>query len=280
MADSVFQIIEGSQLVDSATSRLLLTRGLITNIQADSDPDPEIIWRAKTACEAAGYVMGSALNVLHPEMIYQQLVIRGFTNNGCIVELRHETPVFGGAATALILRNRSYVSSINTNMYRDTAGNVHGIRVPGITIEGEQVGDDLGTISMLKPMRARQVFALTYGQPANGGEDAVGFVNNANWQSKPPGFWLMTEFETDISRYSGYYTMQATAITQVTHPWVYFSTLQSRQTGRYAQIAAAEIANLGNLPYLPGSLTQATGGGMVRVDPYLFANFAAIFGIN
>lgn len=282
MSTDTFHVIEGYTYDTTATTQRLEIPGFIDGITTDSDPDPEVIHRAQAAVLAHFGAFGTAL-AGHTSLTLQHIVCRGVSNNSCSVRVIFENPFFGGPPSTIILRDRSYLGSITTNTITRVATNQRfPILVNGgdfVDSDGANVHmkDDYAEITYPRPMRCIQAYALTYGAPANNGQDAVGYVNNATWRGLPIGYWLVSEFETDISRFSGYYTMTAAAVTKITEDWSHLSYLRSERTGKYMKVDQADIDALMAPPY-----ANDTNGitGATRSGPHPLYSLPFVFGIN
>src|SRR4051794_37325976 len=112
------ELINGTTLeLSSVGSSRKIVRGMVENLQVDTaTPDPEVIWRAQDACAAAGFALGTPL-ANHPGLVLQRIIIRGFTTDGCIVDLFYEQPVFGFTPSTLIVRKRSFMSERSANTF-------------------------------------------------------------------------------------------------------------------------------------------------------------------
>jgi hypothetical protein len=105
----------------------------------------------------------------------------------------------------------------------------------------------------------------------------VGCVNKTPWLGLPAGFWLLTAFSTTISRFDGYYSTQATAITKNFEDWSEFGILQNKQTGRYVTVTESDVSKIRNSPYAYGVFR---GNGVVRVGAYPPTDFFGLFGFQ
>jgi hypothetical protein len=261
----------------------------------------------------------------HPEYVLMRIVIQPDPNSdsSATAQLIYETAQFGAGQppstfvitdkSALTTRQTHYIPGINRKQKISLAWEPHPDKPyePGVP-------EDLVTISILFPMRVMTIDALIYGRPTEG-QDFVGYVNGALWPTLPggafpnlifeygdatfptasrlqkdKGFWLLTEYATQRSRYSGYFTLSAQAQSRVIEDWSECIQLRDKKTGRFVQISKtidlgdAIIAALMAAPYQygivrgtpqPGNNDNMTRNvGVARVGPYPSTDFVQIFG--
>jgi hypothetical protein len=140
------------------------------------------------------------------------------------------------------------------------------------------------------------VSVLAYGNPTSDGGDYIGTVNDDDWPasvvgmtSKPTGYWLINKFETMTSKFQGYYTVEAAALTRTNEDWSEYGILRSRVSGKYAMVTdtehtppswdyAADAAAVS--PYSYGIMYREPNKGILRVGPYPTSSFASLFGFG
>jgi hypothetical protein len=278
-ATSTFHIIEGSLAEETPQQARIIVNGMIDNLQVDSDPDPEVIVRAITACKSAGYIIGNAVPGMTTTTtaVLQRILVRGYSNNSCHAQLFYESPTIGGPASALIVRRRSYLAPHAQNTIQLEDGTRLILAIPAYTDPdtGEVIKGDMANITFLRAMRSISVSGLVYGTAPPVDDDYIGYVNSGTFKGKPTGYWLMSEYETDISRYSGYYTFSCTALTKNTEPWSEYQSLYNTRTHKWLIPPTVGMNALTSAPYAQGATTT---GGAIRVDPYPTVNFTPIFG--
>lgn len=278
MAESLtLEILDETTLELTAQTGRKVTKFAIGGLTTTDTPDPEVLWRAWTYLISQGYAFNAGLSVTHPTLTLQRVVIRGYTTDGVVGFMYHETPFFGGPASALIVRRHGGMTQNTSNTYTASGGARLPIVVPGITLaDGSKVEADYADTGGLEPLDVLNVTGLTYGAPSSGGVSVRGYVNNATWQGYPVGYWLCTEFNTDISQYQGYYTYSHTAVTRVTKDWGEIATLRNEKTGKYVTVAAGDVTSLSTAVYTNG-LTSVPGG--VKVGRYPMTYLGAAFGL-
>jgi hypothetical protein len=274
--DLTLELLDGNELDATVTSQRKVTPFLISGLAVDSDPDPDVTWNAKQLLADNGYTLGSNLSG-RTNMILSRIVVRGYTNDGVVGFMVHQSPSFDILSVSLI-RRRSYMAGRSSNTFIDSTGKRRAIKVAAVTdsATGETFKEDYVTIDYPQPMQALQTYTLRFGQPPPPNQ-VFGRVNDGPWNGLPTGYWLMNEYETDQSVYAGYYTVTATAISQVVSPWMFAGILRSQKTGKYypttdPDIASTVAAYVNDLVAVPG----AVGVGPYRTS----AAFPSTFGIN
>jgi hypothetical protein len=106
----------------------------------------------------------------------------------------------------------------------------------------------------------------------------VGKVNNGVWRNKPQGYWKCIQWETRLSRYSGYYTLEAAAATKGNEDWSDTEILFNPATGDAVTPAAGDVTFAANATYNYGIIVNSPG--ILKVGLYSLANFGAVFGIS
>jgi hypothetical protein len=284
MATSTFNLIEDGELESTLNVSRFVVKGIISGITADSGNDQEILWRALAACATAGRALNSELSG-HPGILLQRIVLRGFTNDGCYVWLYYETPNFGGTpVSALLVRDRQTMTSNRSNSFVDANGKRRPIAVRGGTFTVSQgtgasitvkIDDDIATLDGLDPCWVVEISGLTYGARSNNGRSIFGRVNSDSFMGLGPGYWLVTENETDISRYQSYFTFSFAAASRVTKDWSEITYLRSELTGKFIKPKDTDINILNGGNYV-NDLVQVDGAS--RVGRYPMAPFAPVFG--
>lgn len=277
MAESLtIEILDETTLEVTAQTARKVTKFAIGGLTTTDTPDPEVLWRAITYLSGLGYTFNTPL-AGHTALTLQRIVIKGYTTDGVVGFMYFETPFFGGPASALIVRRHGGMTQHTSNTFVAAGGARLPIKVAGITLaDGSKVDEDYADISGLDPLDVLNVTGLTYGAPSGGGVSVRGYVNNATWQGFPAGYWLCTEFDTDISQYQGYYTFAHTAVTRVTKDWGELARLRNDKTGKYVKIDSGDETFLSTAPY-----TNALNGvpGAVKVGRYPMTYLGSAFGL-
>jgi hypothetical protein len=161
--------------------------------------------------------------------------------------LTFETPYGFARRVSYIIRNSAFLSNVETNMLPGCEANAAvGARDSArAEVDGEdsKIKDDVVTLRIFRPMRQISVSVLAYGSPTSDGGDYIGTVNDDDWPvlvegmtSKPTGYWLMNKFETMTSKYQGYFTVEAAALTRTNEDWSEYGILRSRRDWKYAMV--------------------------------------------
>lgn len=268
-------IIDGAQLEAEAISQQYVRTGLVTDITAVGDPDPEMLWNVLTILATAGITLSpaSALSLAHPTLFLRRVRVTGFATNGARVALLYSTPDLG-PPSAFIVTDSSTLTSYQTDLLPGTRV---PLRIPDTTIKGGGVvGGDNVLFNFLRPIRKVGVAAVSYGvtKPSNG---IVGKVNAGLWNGKAQGFWLCDSWITSTSRFAGWYTLQASAITKEDEDWSESGMLIDRATGKRVELidSTATATAMMALAYAFGIIYA--NDGMIRVGPYKTQSFAPQF---
>jgi hypothetical protein len=294
--------IQQSQFEENGLVKRYVRGALIKGMTVEDGKEIDFLFNAGNKDIVPGMPqMGEALSASHPDL---QLTRRQFIplNGGLIrCALTFETPYGFAAQSSYIVRNSAFLSNIETNMLPG-AGRTP-LSVPGFS-QSEIVGNDskipgdVVTLRIFRPMRQITVSVLAYGSPTSDGGDYIGTVNDDDWPvnvegmtSKPTGYWLMNKFDTMTSKYQGYFTVDAAALTRTNEDWSEYGILRSRDTGRYAMVTdpdtthvpphwdyAAEAVAV--KPYKYGIMYRRADKGILRVGPYETSSFATLFGFG
>jgi len=217
----------------------------------------------------------------------------------------------GLAPSAYVITSRAYPRTLTTNRFIGTNAPLlceydpDGIGVPVAPAEADffepEHPKDMCLQNVFAPMRAVQVSQLIYGDPtpqqtfngggplvAQGGGDKGDFichVNEGAWRGKDTGYWMLSEYATTKSKFQGYYTTEATAITKVLEDWSETSILRHSQTGKYVNYPgmADDIARAMKRGYRRGYI-YGNGPdekkGFIRVGHYPTVSFSNLFGFK
>lgn len=281
-------------------------------------PKYEAMFLAQQAISAA-----AAANPItnHPEYALMRILIESDpgSDSSALAQLIYETAQFGAGQppSTFVIVDDQVLTMRQTNYLPGTKQKIALAWQPHPDKPYESgIPEDLVTMSFLFPLRTIEIDALIFGRPTQG-QDYGGHVNHAPWPTsaggpfnlvfeygnsqfptasglqKDKGFWLLTRYTTRRSRYAGYFTLHAQAMSRVIEDWSEFAHLMNTKTGRYVQISKtiAEgdtiIGNLMAFPYTQGirkgiPLGPPDNGsrdvGVARVGPYPVTDFSAIFG--
>jgi hypothetical protein len=274
--------IEGSQLeVEMAQGRCVRT-GIMDGVDTTDDPY-QLLFEVINQLVNRGITLNppSPLSQYQPFMLLRRVRVLGIADRSARVALFYETPEFG-TPTAYLLRHSTVLTSYQTDLLPGTRiplriKDAYDLITDGGISTGFKIPGDNVLFTFLKPLESIQVYALTYGQPKDS-RASVGKVNNNDWQGKAKAMWLLSEWTTDQYKYSGYYTLNAAAISRVDEDWSESGILINRQTGKKIHVqdenttAQAMMAQ----PYSFGIIYN--NNGMMRVGPYGMTDFLALFG--
>jgi hypothetical protein len=221
----------------------------------------------------------------HPELILSQIICEGFGDTSARGRLIYETMDFGGQPSVYIIRDSGTTVIEHTNMMPGTRIPFRFGWAPIVADVGkfDPVPPDSPMMAFKFPNRIISVSALIYGHPTSG-QQYMRYANSAAWPTSPTsddhpafgiGYWLLTNYQTDYSRFSGYFQLDAAAESRVIEDWSYNSILRNHRTGQYVKVEDADMAAL-MAPAYDNTVTY--GNGIMRVGPYPLIDFADIFG--
>ena len=263
--------------------------GIIKNIPVNtSTPDYAVL---EKALAASGMPAMGDLMPGYSNMFLSHIRIIPAAYKTCRVLLTYEENTWP-VATAYVLRDRSYLAQRQTEFLPGTKQVIEvafkGTRTISTVDENgnpisaavdEVIARDKVAMNLLLPMRQINATAIVFGDVPDDIQDLIGKVNNATWRGKDKGYWLITELETDVTRYKGYFTYSVTAMTKVNEDWSEYGVLVNHLTGRYAPIKQSDVDDLVADPYSYG-ITAPADSGIVKVCPYEEADYNGILGFS
>lgn len=282
--------------LDAIQSRVI--RPCVVKGMTDSSTaDPDAIFKAYDAIVAAGVPLGT----VHPtrsNFILRRFLITPISQTSALVRLVYETGLFNGPASVVIITDRTVNTTYESDLMPGTRIpiRIHPTLVTFIDHAGDPqirlIPGDTVTLKMRRPTRAIGIQALIYGTPGAGYGDLVGCVNDNDWPTTavatdyPIGYWMLDGWTTSYSKYSGFYQLDALAISRVDEDWSETVTLVDEQTGKKVPVDAADITAMIAPPYSVGEIWPALatdpdtydGKGIARFGYAQTTNFATIFG--
>lgn len=270
--------IEGAELQDSGDQgRIRVRTGLITGMDVNpGDSDHTVLERALAV---------SGMPTLrqqwpdNPFLILNRIGIIGLSNDVLRVRLQYEPVSFAGlpAATAFILTDDTTTIEEESSIHPTgtacrttwTSGGVSITNIPH-------------TFRVFKPLREIRISAIKLGQPDHQ-KNISGSVNDSEWPvgmgALPKGYWYVNRFRTTLSRYSGYFQLEASAITRVTRNWMLESLPVDPSTGKYLKVSNIEINAAITRPY-EYAFVSGLLGGIGLYGPGPLASFPDSFGFG
>jgi hypothetical protein len=291
--------IRDSQFEQEGQITRYVRGALITGMTVEEGREIDFLFNAGNKDVVAGMPqMNEGLSASYPGL---KLTRRQFIPlNGGLIRcfLTFETPFGFAAQSSYIIRNSAFLGNVETNMLpgsRRAPLSVPGFSRAEVDGEDSSIKDDVVTLRIFRPMRQISVSVLAFGSPTSDGGDYIGTVNDDDWPvlvegmtSKPTGYWLMNKYETMTSKYQGFFTVEAAALTRTNEDWSEYGILRSRKTGKYAMVTdtqdpprwdyAAEAVAV--KPYKYGVMYRKPGAGILRVGPYETTSFASLFGFG
>lgn len=277
MSTIIFDTIKGSLLdVQSAPGSNIkqqVRTGIIKDLDVVGSSDAEVLNKAFDAITAA-----VPFGTPHPRGDvgpFNRLILRPIESisNMLRFEMVYGTGAMSGNS-AYLLRYSTVMQSYNTRFLPGTGRNR---RIATLDFKDPDTGKTVKAnsinMTLMRPIRTISVTSIQTGAPEEGDDDMVNLVNNAPWQGKPRGYWLVTGYETAISFYQGYYQASATVMTKGNENWFEVGVLVDPTTGLPVKVDEAKLGaalksyDYGVFPY----------EGFVVVGPYETENFNVIF---
>lgn len=269
--------IQDASLTEEGVAQVRVRSGIVTDIDIDptGSTDKEVLAKARDAVYAE-IDPGDSWSVSEPNLRFRRLQVLPVAFNAARVLATFDTNN-GGLLTSYIIRDDAFVQQVRTNMVPGTREPIVVSWTATAPATGSVPADNI-TFDVPLPVRAITVTSLNLGAPPTGYQEAVGYVNDATWYGKPVGYWLLTRFRSDVSKYQGSYAIEATAMSRNYADWSETGTLVNKLTGKYVTVDPTEITNMNALTYSRGIIYP--GNGVVRVGPHPTTNFSTIFGFS
>jgi len=268
--------VEGSE-IDITSARPTKTRGgLVTGINGDPATALDQIL---AACTAAGFALGSTATFGGVTVYLHRIVARTFSDDSARVQLIYDSD-FGGTSTAYIITFQGYEQAYQNNR-------LPGTRIPLLVPKWTDPADannsvqaDLATATFSYPMRQVTVSGIKIGSPPAPGtyDGFIGYGNASTFLGLPVGYWKIVSGGSSISKYSGYYSYNLSAVTKNIEDWSQIFTLFNHKAQIYVTIAATNDASLKSPAYSNGIIASVPGG--LRVGPYPLTNYFSLFGFS
>ena len=269
-ASLILDTIEGGSLTIGGDATELVRGGIIRGIPTGDDK-----MLLFDAMECDGWpIDGSPFSDDKPDLVLRRARLQPIGSDVCRVEFVYQTPTlqFGGFSSWVIRK-----SSRNSQM--ETA------RVPGIlgvsggqTIELGFLGSVDGVTQVVPtrpatmrfnlPLTELSATAIVLGNPETDISTWNGYVNDKTFYGRAKGHWLVDEAGTEISAYTGYYTVFARLLARPLMDWSEWKFVQDPITGALLYTSAHKTAAEA-LAYSHGVINATpTLSGFVRVGPY------------
>jgi hypothetical protein len=249
----ILDTLQGSALDASLARQSRVIRGgIVTGVDMAPDTnagDPEALFKLRNAI---GIPYGSQISATYPTYTLQRIFIVGIEPGGARFQLIYETPDFSGLppSTYVIFDSATLQPVGNVNLM---PGTKQLLRIAGITLsDGTKIPERKASFNFTQNLRVVGVSALLFGQPQDL-QDTVGKVSVGVWRNKPQGYWKCIQWETRLSRYSGYYTLEAAAATKGNEDWSDVEMLFNPATGDVVTPPAAMSRSLRMLRTTTGS---------------------------
>lgn len=261
--------IRGSELQYGGEGTNFTRTGMIRDIPTGDDYKLLFDARDVTGMPQEGDALDDDL---YPDLVLRRIKLNPLGPSTCGVELLYQTPTFTfGGFSAWVLRKSARSSMTETSV------------VPG---EGSEISIGFsGTVDSVThtvaarpqrmlfplPLRELSATAIVLGEPSQDISEWVGYVNKNPFYGRPKGHWLVDEAGSEISVYSGYYTVYARLLARPGQDWSEYQFLTSAVTGdvwyNAADYAAAKV-----LDYSHGIINATPStSGFARVGAHPLA---------
>lgn len=276
--------IEGAQLQADFTGKYRVRTGTVEGIDVVGNPDSAVLDKA---LDAQGMPQLGSTDPIYPLTLLSKVGVFPISNDAVRVRLEY-APINFGATTAYIFTDGTSLVNELTSIH-PTAGAVRvGLNK---TYNDVIIPDQTLTFDVPRPCRQISINAYLVGQPAQQ-PNLVGNVNSDTWPvgANPlaSGYWLMSEYKTSLSKWSGWYSLTASAISKTFENWMMRGAIIDPSTGKFvapSQNGAvaggynAAVQQFASIPYAYG-VTSAPQLGLASVGWFPMTAFAAAFGFG
>jgi len=261
--------------------------GDVLDVDVVEGDEVEVLW---DALSEINITLGDSLPG-HSELKLDRVSARVVSYRQIRAMLIYEEPQIGSFAsnTVSVFTNDTFLSSYRTNR---VPGSRQPIVINGFSgrsqpedVEAFTIGSpDYVTFDFFRPTKQISISAIKVGNgnEEDGNSDYVGYTNDAEWRGSPRGYWLVSQFKTSVSKYTGFYSVEAACINRVIEDWSEFGTLRNELTGKYINsdlsIVTNPLAAAMAEDYDHGIIYNVKNSGIVRVGPYPATNLSALFG--
>jgi hypothetical protein len=217
----------------------------------------------------------------HTNLILSKIFLKPVSDNAASVQIVYDQLAFANPSSYLIT-DSGWMRTYQTNYMPGTR--------ESLKVNWTPTGAQIGMIppipkqnvlfTFMQPMRRITLQALIYGRPT-AGVNYLGYANDDAWPTSggspplPEAHWVLSDYRTDYAKYSGYFTLSASALGNVMEDWSSFGILRNAQDGRYAQIPDADWSTMIASPYSYGPQFY---NGVIKVGPYPTISFESLFG--
>jgi hypothetical protein len=276
--------IDGNELVQDGQIWRFTRTGVIKDIDVTPGSEMEFLWDCQNNNVVAGMPQNADPCPGHPLLRLTQRRFVPMSHDSARVFLVYETPQ-GFPTTSYLLRDETTLTEVETQFIPGTRKQIF---IPGYSTDTTTFVGDAVTMRFRLPIRSLSVSLVGIGsvQQSN---NYVGYCNDGSWQGKAKGYWLMDQFRTMQSKYQGFFSLEAVAVTKSYEDWSQTGALFNKLVGKYFEVDQAVIDATNALPYAYGEIANKSASdpdawvppkfsGYIRIGPYPMANFTSIFG--
>ncbi len=142
---------------------------------------------------------------------------------------------------------------------------------------GDTIVEDFVPMTFRRPSPVVVFEGIKAGSPDDGGSDYIGCVKDATFRSRPIGGWMLDDWTTNFSKYTGYSQFRIQIIGNVLgRDWGTLGTLYNSLVGKYVDVDEGDISTALGIPYKYGIIQPSAGTGVVRVGGYPTCSFTGI----
>jgi hypothetical protein len=249
--------------------------GLVTGISGDP---ATAIDQVVAAITAGGLPLGKIGTIAGQSAYVQRVAGRAVSSDTFRVQI-----FFGGEsgtfASAYVISDRSYTQAYQSNRIPGTR---EQMLIPRWTdTEGlNAVPADLAMVTWQYPMREITVSGLKAGSPPDDNQYAgkIAHANQERFLGLDPGYWYVNGASTTDSKYQGYYSYSASAVTKTIEDWSELFTLFNARVNKYVDLDKDLDKRVRGAKYKYGIIDSDEG--ILRVGPFPPTSFQQLFGFT
>lgn len=287
-ATVIWDTVEGQEFDLGTIQGYRLRTALIKDLDLTDTPDPEALDKAIAALGADGLAWLSTFSTLYTAFRLTRIIIKPITAKMVRAYMYYTLPEIIGAS-AYIVRDRTSFTKRRTNC-------IPGTRQPLLVDYIQNQDGSTGTggtpvltippdtyyIEIDYPIRQISIYQILFGRPTTFPSN-ICFANSATWQGLPAGYWKLDEYYTEVSRYSGNYTVEAAFSSRVIEDWSETQIAVDKRTGRTVKLDSGLTDTVNALPYTYGPIYPTSGPngkGYARTGPFPTVSFSTLTGIS
>jgi hypothetical protein len=274
-AELLLDTVDGSEFDVSTAATSNARGGLVTGISGDPSTAIDQVF---AAAAAKGFSLGKPAVVNGQSAFLQRIAGRAASSDSFRVQLFFGTDG-SFAPSAYVITDRSYTQAYQSNRIPGTR---ERILIPKWTDDQglNAVPADMAMVTWQYPMRQIEVSGMKYGSPPDDSQYAgkIAHANQEQFLGLGPGYWYVNGASTVASKYSGYYSYNASAVTKTIEDWAELFTLYSHLVNKYVDLDPELDQRVRAATYKYGVIDKDEG--LLKVGPFPLTSFAALFGFT